>query len=347
MFDALWLMCSAPGPSGANMDEENIKRAKIIRYRNIRDSQDPFNVSYNEFTHHYRLPQDMVKWLAMKIRLYVEQRSSPLAIPLERKLLCAISFYATGAYQRDVGRMVDHALSKSTVNRALRCKIPNTLGFIDGSLIRIIKPSLEANIQAHIGRTGNTCINAQFVCDKGLKILHVNARFPGSTNDAFVYQNTLVRQRMQELYNERPCYLLGDSGYPQEPFLMTPFARNEAPQDRDSPEARYNRQHCRERNAVERMIGVLKMRWRCINKERVLHYTPVKAGKYTVVASFLHNLARDADLPGYLDIDNPGNADVHVAQDFNNLPAGRMLLLGQQERRRLVQHLDQQRREVN
>ncbi|KAK3926719.1 LOW QUALITY PROTEIN: 60 kDa SS-A/Ro ribonucleoprotein [Frankliniella fusca] len=179
--------------------EKYLREKKIQRYRTVRDSQDPFNVSCNHFTHHYRLSQDMLRWLAHELRPFLSERTSSLAIPMERKLLCALSFYATGGYQRDVGSHIDHALCKATVcniinettdaiqhpdfacrfikfprtreeaqviidrNRALGCRIPNVVGFIDGSLIRIMKPGLQANIQAHIGRNSAACINAQFV----------------------------------------------------------------------------------------------------------------------------------------------------------------------------------------
>ncbi|KAG8235441.1 hypothetical protein J437_LFUL015789 [Ladona fulva] len=43
-----------------------------------------------------------------------------------------------------------------------------------------------------------------------------------------------------------------DSGYPLQPWLMTPIS-NLPP---DSPEERYNSHHCRARNCVERCIGV-------------------------------------------------------------------------------------------
>jgi len=42
-------------------------------------------------------------------------------------------------------------------------KLPNTVGYIDGSLIRIIKPHREENIAAYIGRKRFPCLNVQFV----------------------------------------------------------------------------------------------------------------------------------------------------------------------------------------
>lgn len=68
--------------------------------------------------------------------------------------------------------------------------------------------------------------------------------------------------------------ILGDSAYPLMPFLLKPFMNAPAA----SPEARYTEHIVKARSAVERCIGVLKGRWRCLRKERTLHYTPDFAG---------------------------------------------------------------------
>ncbi|KAG8234992.1 hypothetical protein J437_LFUL013872 [Ladona fulva] len=45
-----------------------------------------------------------------------------------------------------------------------------------------------------------------------------------------------------------------------------------------SPEARYTLFHVRARSTVERCIGLLKGRFRCLLKHRVLEYAPLKCG---------------------------------------------------------------------
>jgi len=42
---------------------------------------------------------------------------------------------------------------------------------------------------------------------------------------------------------------------------MVPFARAETPLP-NTPEAAYNRMHASDRNAIERLIGVYKAKWR-------------------------------------------------------------------------------------
>ncbi|KAE8740409.1 hypothetical protein FOCC_FOCC014088 [Frankliniella occidentalis] len=63
---------------------------------------------------------------------------------------------------------------------------------------------------------------------------------------------------MISAYWESRCWLLGDSGYGHEPLLHIPILD----EPRGAPEEVYTRRHCRDRNTVERCIGVLKARWR-------------------------------------------------------------------------------------
>lgn len=51
-------------------------------------------------------------------------------------------------------------------------------------------------------------------------------------------------------------------------------------------EAEYNREV---RQIIERVIGILKMRFRCLNIERVPRYTPTKVGYFVYSCAFLHN----------------------------------------------------------
>lgn len=76
------------------------------------------------------------------------------------------------------------------------------------------------------------------------------------------------------------CFL-GDSVYPLMTFLLKPILN--APIG--SPEYRYTQHITTARSAVERCIGILKGRWRCLRKERALHYQPEFA---FIKHNFLH-----------------------------------------------------------
>ena len=53
---------------------------------------------------------------------------------------------------------------------------------------------------------------------------NIVARWPGSTHDSFVFNNSRIGQRLEgQPHSLENGLLLGDSGYPCKPFLMTPY----------------------------------------------------------------------------------------------------------------------------
>lgn len=95
--------------------------------------------------------------------------------------------------------------------------------------------------------------------------------------------------------NDQTTWLLGDSGYPLQPYLLTPVVGAE----QETPEGRYTRSHCSVRNTIERCIGLLKAYFRCLHKDRVLHYKPQMAAKIIYSCAVLHNIMRmrNMDVP--------------------------------------------------
>ena len=82
---------------------------------------------------------------------------------------------------------------------------------------------------------------------------------------------------------EFPGLLLGDKGYPCEPYLLTPFPEPHTPEERN-----YNYAHARTRVRIEMAFGILKARFSCLNHLRV---TPDRACDIIVACSVLHNIA--------------------------------------------------------
>ncbi|KAJ8913887.1 hypothetical protein NQ315_005684 [Exocentrus adspersus] len=82
-------------------------------------------------------------------------------------------------------------------------------------------------------------INENIICDENLKIMNVVERFPGSAHDAHIWRQSNLSQVIETIYRENNgnwFYLLGDSGYPLRPWLLTPL-RNTIP---GTPEDRFN-----------------------------------------------------------------------------------------------------------
>jgi len=65
----------------------------------------------------------------------------------------------------------------------------------------------------------------------------------------------------------------------------------------DSPEAHYTDLHVHARNIIERTIGLLKARFRCLLIHRVLHYSPEVAGSIVNACVILHNICNRANTP--------------------------------------------------
>ncbi|KAJ3662267.1 hypothetical protein Zmor_006623 [Zophobas morio] len=104
--------------------------------------------------------------------------------------------------------------------------------------------------------------------------------------------HTMLQMRLTE-DGDRNSSLLGDSGYPLMPYLLTPFTHP----PENTPESRFNNAHRRARSCIEQCIGILKARFRCLLSERTLRYSPPKADTIVNAYVILHNIMVEGDLP--------------------------------------------------
>ncbi|XP_049269075.1 putative nuclease HARBI1 [Rhipicephalus sanguineus] len=95
------------------------------------------------------------------------------------------------------------------------------------------------------------------VCDSDMKILSIDPRFAGSCHDGHVWRNSGLRRRFMSgrIVVRDGEFLLGDSAYPLEPWLLTPVPGHP---DEDTPEGVYNKEHAALRSTVERCIASSK-----------------------------------------------------------------------------------------
>ncbi|RVE41373.1 hypothetical protein evm_013977 [Chilo suppressalis] len=171
------------------------------------------------------------------------------------------------------------------------CGIPGVIGCVDGTHIAIIRPA--NNEERFYNRKQYHSLNVQIICDSDLNILSVDASYPGATNDATVWQmHPLYNYLLECRRNGETLWVLGDSGYPQRTHTMTPIVKSTA----GSKESVYTKMHVSARNCVERCIGVLKARFRCLLAARTLHYDPQMAARIVNACCVLHNIAHQARL---------------------------------------------------
>lgn len=88
-------------------------------------------------------------------------------------------------------------------------------------------------------------------------------------------------------------FLKGDSGYPLEPWLLTPY-RNAR---ENTAESYFNDRFSKGRSIIERVFGVLKSRFRCLLAARELHYSPERVVQIMNVCCALHNICLDFNAP--------------------------------------------------
>jgi hypothetical protein len=202
--------------------------------------------------------------------------------------LITLRFYATGAFQQLIGDYIH--INQSNVSRIIKrvtlqlgglssqyikmpttneemskimfgfyaiCQFPRVLGAVDCSHVKIQSPG-GANAELFRNRKGYFSINVEAICNAELKLLHIIARWPGSVHDSTIFNNSPlpVEFRIGQYGN---CFLLGDSGYPCRPFLLTPLLH-----PANASQEAYNRAHILTRNTIERFFGVLKRRFPCL-----------------------------------------------------------------------------------
>ncbi|XP_064292643.1 putative nuclease HARBI1 isoform X3 [Plodia interpunctella] len=178
--------------------------------------------------------------------------------------------------------------------------IPGVIGCIDGTHVAILRP---AENERYFNRKHFHSRNVLIICDSDLNILSVDASFGGASHDSFIWNQHPIKDHLTQLINAgESAYLLGDSGYAQREYMMTPIVDAAA----GSPEEHYTKMHVTARNTVEHTIGVLKNRWRCLLGHRVLHYHPVVAAKNINACCVLHNMCNRAHLI-MEDDENPNN----------------------------------------
>lgn len=124
-----------------------------------------------------------------------------------------------------------------------------------------------------------------------MKLLAVNARYPGSVHDAAIWNTSNINVYLRRCFEQgdQESWLLGDSGYPLSPWLMTPIP--DAAEN--TPEWRYTKKHCSTRIVIERCFGSLKQKFRSLLRHRVLHYGHRMSGLIIYSAAVLHNICVD------------------------------------------------------
>ncbi|KAJ8926629.1 hypothetical protein NQ314_020993 [Rhamnusium bicolor] len=281
----------------------------------------------------FRLSKALTQYFIECLTPHMRPKNRETDLDIKTRVLIALKFYAEGRYQLDIACNKYLDVSQSTVSRCLaevtgalnrpdvfnewvkfphnfeklnktrlefynQHGFPGVIGCIDYTHVAIYPPNIEHSDYPeylYVNRKSHS-INVQLICDANLKILNICARYPGSTHDSFIWNHSNVQTLMRNLHQRTHTdyYLLGDSGYPLRSWLLTPLEEEPA---QNTPEHTYNSIHKTTRVKIECCNGLLKGRFRCLIKHRVLHYNPAFSCKIINACAVLHNMCIEYNIP--------------------------------------------------
>ena len=284
------------------------------QFNRLRNRIDYFRYYSNaNFFLRFRLTKLKARILIEHLRPHLRPKKIPgRCLSVENQILISLRYYATGSFQR-VCADLNH-VSQSTVSRvvkrvsniivSLKSKLikfptpqeraqikqgfqqiqgfPHVIGCIDGTHIPIKKP--RQNAANFMNRKGYYSVNTQIVCDDKLRIRNIVCRWVGSTHDSRIFENSTLSTAFEN--RDLGGILLGDNGYACKDYLLTPLL-----QPSTNQQIRYNESHKSTRNTVERCIGLLKSKFRCLSQDSKMRLKLDTALIVTVVCAILHNLS--------------------------------------------------------
>lgn len=189
--------------------------------------------------------------------------------------------------------------------------IENVIGAIDGSHIEIIKP--KENQDAYVNRKGYHSILLQGIVDHRKKFIDVFCGEPGSIHDARLLRKSAVFNKIinNEIYLGN-CIILGDTAYPNLPWLITPFKDNGHLTEHQKL---FNYKISATRVVIENAFGLLKGRFRRLRK---LDNVNLKTcAEIVMTACILHNIC----------LEEKDDIEIEFMEDYNHKIAKNILFL--------------------
>ncbi|CAH1156075.1 unnamed protein product, partial [Phaedon cochleariae] len=188
--------------------------------------------------------------------------------------------------------------------------LKKVIGAIDGCHIPIKKPQDDGTY--YFNRKKFYSVILQGVCKDNLMFTDVDVRWPGSVHDARVF-------RTSDLFTvgHRLCapdyYLIGDSAYPSNNWLLTPYKNNG---NLIQCQKTFNKVLSKTRVKIEHSFGLLKGRFRRIKELLDMKYMH-NINSTIVACCVLHNICLfkgDEDIRQYIR-DGTDGSDINDSED--------------------------------
>ncbi|KAJ8671592.1 hypothetical protein QAD02_002851 [Eretmocerus hayati] len=253
----------------------------------LRDISNPWLLEEKQFINSYRLTSHLVKLLVDLLHEDVKPKiCSKYAIPSHLRVFIAIRFYAQGPYQLGLSKNYKHPCSQSSVSKIIN-KVTNALikhseKFINFPQTRERRVATEKRF-AEVG-----------ACEGTLGLIDctmVHLCRPCTAEEAYFNHRHGCHCISCEVVCDADYLVLSLNPFPgsnADPFLY---------KHSKCSGKMFNEMLTHTRCRVEQLFGQLKGRWRCLNKERMLHYHPKKACKIIVACVVLHNFAKLGGVP--------------------------------------------------
>ncbi|KAJ3661617.1 hypothetical protein Zmor_006005 [Zophobas morio] len=316
--------------------DEEVRRPKTIRYR--RNHYEEWDEV--DFFARFRLSKRCVANVLEQIEetiTYPTLRNDCLSA--QNQLLLALRFYATGSFLSVAGDFcgIHKSTASKTIKRVSRAlaslrpayirmpdyeeifnirqsfyniaRFPKCIGAIDCSHVKIQSPGGN-NAELFRNRKQFFSINVQTISDADLKIRDIVARWP----DSHIFRNSVIRHTFEQgIFGDN--VLVGDSGYPIKPYLITPLRNTN-----NEPENLFNESLIRTRNVVERSYGVWKRQFPCLALGLRLNLDTTMA--LIVATAVLHNIAceqneRDVAAPSGDEVQERNRGGLNNETRFN------------------------------
>lgn len=334
--------------------EYNRRRA-LRRERLYRDHSNPLEkYDDSEIKKLFRFERENIHNIVNQLNVSLRRATGrSCSLPPLLQVCIALRFYGTGSMQLSLAAWVN--VDQATVCRCIwdvttaiiehypnvltiqpqrvkdgffeRYKVPNVLGAIDCTHIRIKAPPEDQHPGEYINRKNYYSINVQAVCDSDSKFIDVVAAWPGGVHDSRIFKNSGIYRKLTN--RQLNGVLFGDNGYGNSPICLTPFLNPTT-----AAENNYNQIHKTTRCTIERAFGQMKKRFYCMGS--ILRISLERIPSTIIVCFILHNLAKTYNDPDFL-VD-PIDEEPFDNDDFNYNDAY-LRRLGEAKRRELVEFL--------
>ncbi|XP_016462370.1 protein ALP1-like isoform X1 [Nicotiana tabacum] len=180
--------------------------------------------------------------------------------------------------------------------------LPNCCGAIDTTHITMMLSSSEQTADVWLDQNKNHSMILQAVVDPDMRFRDIVTGLPGKMKENSVLQSSIFFKLCEKgdrlngnnikLSEEAEVreYIIGDSGFPLLPWLLTPYQGKELSESK----AEFNKKHFATRIVAQRALARLKEVWKMIHG---LMWRPDKhkLPRFILVCCILHNIVIDME----------------------------------------------------